>query len=62
MSSWIRTSSFIISSRTPASARYGLLTKDAMILALMQAHRLTHLASHDAHFDGLSGLTRYAPA
>jgi predicted nucleic acid-binding protein len=43
------------------SRQHGLLTTDAVILALMQAHGLTHLASHDAHFDSVPGITRYAP-
>jgi predicted nucleic acid-binding protein len=52
----------LISTAGTLGRQHGLLTNDAVILALMQAHRLTHLASHDAHFDGLPGLTRYAPA
>jgi predicted nucleic acid-binding protein len=52
----------LVSTAATLSRQHGLLTTDAVILALMQAHRLTHLASHDAHFDGLPGLTRYAPA
>lgn len=43
------------------SQRHGLLTNDALILATMQDHGLTHLASHDADFDRVPGLTRYAP-
>jgi predicted nucleic acid-binding protein len=43
------------------SRQHGLLTNDAVILALMQAHGLTHLASHDAHFDSVPAITRYAP-
>ena len=43
------------------SRQHGLLTTDAVILALMQAHGLTQLASHDAHFDSVPGITRYAP-
>ncbi len=31
-------------------------------VAVMQAHGLTHLASHDGDFDRVPGLTRYAPA
>src|SRR5262249_582535 len=42
--------------------QHGLLTNDALILALMQHHGFTHLASHDSHFDSVPGLTRYAPA
>jgi predicted nucleic acid-binding protein len=52
----------MMSTAAALSRQHGLLTNDAVILALMQAHRLTHLASHDAHFDALPGLTRYAPA
>ena len=39
----------------------GLLTNDALIVAVMQANGLTHLASNDADFDRVPGLTRYAP-
>ena len=52
----------LVSAAATLSRHHGLLTNHAFILALMQAHQLTHLASHDAHFDGLPGLTRYAPA
>ena len=41
---------------------HGLLVGDALIVALMQHHGLTHLASLDADFDRVPGLTRYAPA
>ena len=40
----------------------GLLSNDALIVAVMQANGLTRLASHDADFDRVPGLTRYAPA
>ncbi|HVC93145.1 MAG TPA: type II toxin-antitoxin system VapC family toxin [Pirellulales bacterium] len=40
----------------------GLLSNDAMIVALMQSNGLTSLASHDADFDRVSGIIRYAPA
>jgi predicted nucleic acid-binding protein len=30
-------------------------------VAVMQANRLTNLASNDADFDRVPGLTRYAP-
>jgi predicted nucleic acid-binding protein len=39
----------------------GLLHNDALIVAVMQVHGLTNLASNDADFDRVSGLTRYAP-
>ena len=51
----------LVSTAATLSRQHGLLTTDAVILALMQAHRLTDLASHYAHFDGLPGITRYAP-
>jgi len=33
-----------------------------LIVAVMQANGLTNLASNDADFDRVPGLTRYAPA
>jgi predicted nucleic acid-binding protein len=44
-----------------ASQKHELLTGDALIVAVMQAHGLAHLASNDADFDRVPGLTRYAP-
>jgi predicted nucleic acid-binding protein len=44
------------------SQLHGLLTNDALILATMQDQAITHLASHDADFDRVPGITRYAPA
>jgi len=32
-----------------------------LVVALTQQHGITRLASHDADFDGIPGLTRYAP-
>ena len=46
----------------PVSQQAGLLVNDALIVALMQANSLTKLASHDADFDTVAGITRYAPA
>jgi predicted nucleic acid-binding protein len=43
------------------SQQIGLLTNDALVVAVMQAHGLTNLASGDADFDRVPGLTRYAP-
>ena len=42
-------------------AAYGLLASDAMILALMQRHRITHLATNDDDFDRIPGLTVWKP-
>jgi len=39
----------------------GLLSEDALILAVMQRHGLTYLASNDTDFDHVPGITRYAP-
>lgn len=47
---------------TSLSHQYSLLSNDALILALMQHHGLTHLASNDADFDRVPGITRYAAA
>jgi uncharacterized protein len=44
------------------SQQLGLLTNDALIVALMQAHGLSKIASNDSDFDRVPGLTRYAPA
>jgi predicted nucleic acid-binding protein len=43
------------------SQQYGLLTNDAIVVAVIQAHGLTKLASHDGDFDRVPGITRYAP-
>ena len=40
----------------------GLLSNDALIVALMQRYGLTKLASHDPDFDRVPGITRFAPA
>jgi predicted nucleic acid-binding protein len=44
------------------SQQVGLLTNDGHIVAVMQAHGLTKLASLDTDFDRVPGITRYAPA
>jgi predicted nucleic acid-binding protein len=43
------------------SQQLGLLTDDALLVTLMRHHGLQALASHDADFDRVPGLTRYAP-
>jgi predicted nucleic acid-binding protein len=43
------------------SQQTGLLSNDALIVAVMQANGLPKLASHDADFDRVPGLARYAP-
>jgi predicted nucleic acid-binding protein len=39
-----------------------LLHNDALIVAVMRHHGLTNIASEDADFDRVPGITRYAPA
>jgi predicted nucleic acid-binding protein len=51
----------LISSAATLCRQHSLLTNDALILALMQQHALTHLASHDADFDTVPGIARYTP-
>jgi predicted nucleic acid-binding protein len=42
-----------------ASQRYGLLSGDALVVAQMEDHGVTQLASHDADFDRVTSLARY---
>jgi predicted nucleic acid-binding protein len=51
----------ILQSAAAICGQTGLLINDALIVALMQQHGVTRLASHDADFDRVSGLTRYSP-
>jgi predicted nucleic acid-binding protein len=44
------------------SQHIGLLTNDALTVAVMQAHGLNKIASNDTDFDRVPGLLRYAPA
>jgi predicted nucleic acid-binding protein len=44
------------------SQQFELLTGDALIVSVMRHHGLTNIASGDADFDRVPGLTRYAPA
>jgi len=41
--------------------RYGLLTNDSLIIAVMQRHRLRHLATHDQDFDRVPTLRVWGP-
>jgi predicted nucleic acid-binding protein len=43
------------------SQQAGLLSNDALIVAVMQAHGLTKLASHASDFDRIPRITRYTP-
>ena len=46
---------------TAISQQTGLLSNDALVVAVMQDRGLRNLASHDADFDRVPGVTRYAP-
>jgi predicted nucleic acid-binding protein len=52
----------ILGTAAAISQQYGLLTNDALIMALMQDNGLSRLASNDIDFDRVPGITRYAPA
>jgi predicted nucleic acid-binding protein len=51
----------LIAAGTALSQQYGLLTGDALVIAIMRQHHLTNLASLDADFDRVPGITRYSP-
>jgi predicted nucleic acid-binding protein len=51
----------LIVAATAVSRQTGLLTNDALTVALMQSHGWTKLASNDPDFDRVPGITRYAP-
>lgn len=44
------------------SIQVGLLSSDALLVAVMRQNGLSHLASHDADFDRAPHIVRYAPA
>ena len=41
------------------SQQHGLLSNDALIVALMLEHRLSQIASNDTDFDGVAGIQRF---
>jgi predicted nucleic acid-binding protein len=51
----------LVLAATTFSQHFELLTGDALIVAVMRQQGLTNLASEDADFDSVPGLTRYAP-
>jgi predicted nucleic acid-binding protein len=51
----------LVSLAADLSRQFGLLTNDALVISVMQGQGLTLLASHDADFDRVPGVTRYAP-
>jgi predicted nucleic acid-binding protein len=52
----------LVATAAAVSQQFGLLSGDALIVAVMHEHGLVNLASHDSDFDRVPGLTRYAPA
>ena len=52
----------LVATAAALSIQYGLLSNDALVVAIMQAHGLTNIASHDADFDRVPGLVRYTAA
>jgi predicted nucleic acid-binding protein len=55
------TSGPLVSRAADLSIQFGLLTNDAIIVAVMQDNGLDSLASLDADFDRVPGLNRYSP-
>ena len=51
----------LVLAATNFSQQFELLTGDALIVAVMRQHGLTNLASEDADFNSVPGITRYAP-
>jgi predicted nucleic acid-binding protein len=43
------------------SRQTGLLYGDALLATIMKENGLQHLASNDADFDQVTGITRYSP-
>jgi len=56
------TTQMVVEHAAQLSQQYQLLTGDALVVATMQQHRLTNLASNDADFDRVPGITRYGPS
>ncbi len=51
----------LLEAATLLSQQFELLTGDSLVVAVMQSHGLTNLASTDADFDRVPGITRYGP-
>lgn len=51
----------LTASATDLSRQWGVLSNDALIVALMQGHGIVNLASNDSDFDRIAGLMRYSP-
>jgi len=53
--------SHLIPTMTALSQQIGLLSNDALVVAVVQANGLTKLASNDPDFDRVAGIIRYGP-
>ncbi len=51
----------MIATASAVAQRHGLLTGDAIIVALMHAHGIRHLVTNDDDFDGIPGITVWKP-
>jgi predicted nucleic acid-binding protein len=51
----------ILQAASAVSSQFGLLFGDSLIVAAMAQRGVTNLASNDADFDRVSGITRYSP-
>lgn len=51
----------LVNAAATISRQVGLLSGDALIVAAMQSEGLSQIASHDADFDRVPGIVRYAP-
>ncbi len=52
----------LIDATVKVSEQTGLLTHDALIVAIMQGFAITNLASNDSDFDRVPGIQRFSPA
>lgn len=51
---------FLWATATAISQQHGLLSNDALIIAIMREQGLANLASSDADFDRVTGIRRFA--
>jgi len=52
----------LLNAAADVSLQTGLLMGDSTLVALLHDEGIQNLASHDGDFDGVPGITRYAPA
>jgi predicted nucleic acid-binding protein len=52
----------LVAAAAAVTQQVGLLSGDALVVAVVREHGLVDLASHDADFDRVPGLRRYSPA